>query len=102
MDLMWWSSVGMAIGVITLHATARFVTHRIALDACDRRTFLVREVGGLIGRMGFVFAAVALVLLYIPAHEKVFVTAVLALLVVSMIAEAYLIHRHMERGALEP
>jgi hypothetical protein len=60
------------------------------------------ELGGLGVRMALVFAAAALVLLFVPVHEEVFVGVMLALLVVSMILEARLILRRMDQGELCP
>jgi len=102
MSLSWWTGVGLGIGIMGLHATARVVTHRVALKASDRQAFLVRELGGLMGRMVLVFGAVSLVLLLVPIHEGAFVTTVLTLLLLSMLVETYLIRRKMDRGTLEP
>lgn len=100
MELSWWLSIGIGVGVIGVHAAARILTHRVALRASDRRTFLLVELGGLGGRMALVFGAVALILLFAPVHAGAFVGTVIVLLIVSMIVETGLIVRHMDRGAL--
>lgn len=96
----WWLGIVLGIGVVGLHAGARILTHRFALDASDRLSFLWLEFGGLAGRMALLFGAVLLVLLLVEVHEVAFVSTVLTLLVVSMGVETYLIVRHMDRGAL--
>ena len=84
------------------HAALRVLTHRLALRASGRQTFLLLELGGLGVRMVLVFGAVAVVLLYAPVHETVFVGTVLVLLILSMILEARLILRRMDRETLSP
>lgn len=96
----WWLGIALGTGVIGLHAGARLLTHRFALQASDRRTFLWLELGGLAGRMALVFGAVALVLLVLEVNRVAFVSTVIALLIVSMGVETRLIVRRMERGAL--
>lgn len=100
MELSWWLGIGIGVGVIGLHAGARILTHRFALRASDRRTFLFVELGGLGGRMALVFGAVALVLLYAPVHEGAFVTTVIVLLIASMILETRVIVRQLDGGSL--
>lgn len=100
MELSWWLSIGIGVGVITLHAAARILTHHLALRASGRRTFVLVELGGLGARMALVFGAVALILLLIPVREGAFVGTVIILLIVSMVVETHLIVRHMDRGAL--
>lgn len=96
----WWLGIGIGVGLIGIHAAARGLTHRFALRASDRRTFLLVELGGLGGRMGLVFGAVALVLLYVPVHAGAFVGTVIVLLIASMVAETRLIVRRMDQGTL--
>ena len=102
MSLTWWLSIGGGILIVGGHAGLRVLTHRLALRASARQAFLLLELGGLGIRMALVFGAVALVLLYAPVHETVFVGTVLVLLILSMILEARLIFRRMDRESLRP
>lgn len=97
-------SVGLAMllgfGIIAIHAGAQRLTHRFSSRAYDQRTFLWVEIGGLLVRMGFVFGAVALVLLFVEVHEIAFVGTVITLLIATMAFETHLILRRMDRGSL--
>lgn len=98
--MSWWLGIGAGTLVVGGHAALRLVAHRLALGASGRRTFLLFELGGLGVRMGLVFGAVALVLLFLPVHTVTFVATVIVLLVLSMIIETCRILRQMERGTL--
>ena len=100
MEHSWWLSIGMGIGIVAMHAAVRVLSHYLAFDAPDQRLFLLLEVGGLGGRMVLVFVAVALVLLFLPAQSAVFVSTVIALLILSVIVETLFIARRMDRGTL--
>lgn len=102
MHLPFWFSIGAGILLMAGHAVLRVLVHRLALDRPTRRDFLLLELGGLAARMTLVFGAVALVLLYVPVHEKAFVGTVLVLLVLSMGLETRLILRRMDQGSLRP
>jgi hypothetical protein len=92
----------MGIGVVGLHAAVRGLAHFLAFGASDQRSFLLLELGGLGGRMALVFAAVALVIVFLPVQIAVFVGTVAALLILSVIVETSFIARRMDRGTLEP
>lgn len=102
MTLTWWLSIGAGIGVMSVHAGLRVFTHRLALGRSTRSLFLLLELGGLGARMILVFGAVALTLLYAPVHPVAFVGTVIALLILSMVFEARLVLRRMEREELRP
>ena len=100
MDASWWLGIGMGILVAGLHAAVRMGTHYLSFRTSDHKTFLVCELGGLGGRMFLVFGAVALVLLFVPVHVVAFVSTVIVLLVLSMIAETRFMIRRMDGEAL--
>lgn len=100
MEYSWWLGIGMGIGVVGLHAAVRGLAHYFAFGASDQRLFVLLELGGLGGRMMLVFGAVAVVLLLLPVHKAVFVGTVVVLLLLSLIVEAGLIARRMDRGTL--
>jgi hypothetical protein len=102
MTLTWWLSIGAGTAVMGGHAALRLLTHRLALSRPTRKGFLLLELGGLGARMALVFGAVALVLLYVPVHAAAFVGTVLVLLILSMVFEARLVFRRMEREDLRP
>ncbi|WP_232797866.1 hypothetical protein [Salinibacter altiplanensis] len=76
------------------------MTHRTALRASSRKTFLVIELGGLGVRMGLVFVAMILVLLYAPVHVPTYVGVLLGLLFVSIAFEIWIIIRRMRQDGL--
>ncbi len=102
MRLSWWLGIGLGIGVVGLHAVLRVLTHRFALRASERRSFLLLELGGLIVRMALAFGAAVLIFLFAPVHEGAFAGTVVILLVLSMIGETSLVFRQMDRGTLDP
>lgn len=102
MNVSWWLGIAAGLLVIGGHAALRIFTHRMALRRDTWRAFMTLELGGLAGRMAFVFLAAALVLGTVPVHETVFVGTVLALLVLSMGYEVRVIVRRMDQGALRP
>ena len=97
MDGSWWLGIGLGIGVLALHTAGRILAHSLSSRASDHRTALLVEMGGIGGRMLFVFVAVALVLLFVPVHPVSFVVTVIALLVLGMVVETRLMARRMER-----
>ncbi|MFB6274154.1 MAG: hypothetical protein ABEL51_14790 [Salinibacter sp.] len=101
MAYSWWLGVGLGIGVVGLHAAARGVTHHLAHQGADRHKFFVLELGGLGARMALAFVAVALVLQYVPVHTGAFVGTVVALFILSTIAEVRVLVRRMDRGVPE-
>jgi hypothetical protein len=102
MTLTWWLSIGAGLGVMGGHTALRVLTHRLALSRPTRKGFLLLELGGLGARMMLVFAAVALILLYVPVRPAVFVGTVLVLLLLSMVLEARRMYQRMERGEMRP
>ena len=100
MECSWWLSIGMGTGIVGMHAAVRVLSHCLAFNVPDQRLFLLLEVGGLGGRMVLVFVAVALVLLFLPVQSAVFVSTVVALLILSVIVETLFIARQMDRGTL--
>lgn len=95
-----WLGVGGGIATVGLHVAARVLTHRAALQASSRKTFLVIELGGLGGRMSFVFGAMVLVLLYAPVHVPTYVGTLLGLLFASIAFEIWMIVRRMRQDRL--
>lgn len=85
-----------------LHTALRAFTHRLALRASERRSFLLLELGGLTVRMALAFGAAVLIFLFTPVHEGAFASTVVILLVLSMIGETSLVFRQMDRGTLDP
>lgn len=92
----WWLGIGLGIVVIGLHTVGRILAHYFSFRVADQGTFLLLEMGGLGGRMLFVFGTVALVLLFVPVHPVAFVGTVIVLLILGMVAETYLIARRMD------
>ena len=100
MEHSWWLSIGIGIGIVGMHAAIRVLSHYCAFGASDQRLFLLLELGGLGGRMVLVFGAVTLVLLFLPVQAAVFVSTVIALLILSVIVETLFVVRRMDRGTL--
>jgi len=95
-----WLGLGGGAATVALHVAARVLTHYVALRVSNRKTFLVIELGGLGGRMGLVFVAMILVLLYAPVHVPTYVGTLLGLLFVSIVFETWMIVRRMRQDGL--
>ncbi len=95
-----WLGLGGGAATVGLHVLARMLTHYAALRAPDRETFLIIELGGLGGRMGLVFVAMIVVLLYAPVHVPTYVGTLLGLLFVSIAFEIWMIFRRMRQDGL--
>lgn len=97
MDGSWWLGIGLGVGIFALHTAGRILAHSLSSQASDQRTALLLEMGGLGGRMLFVFVAVALVLLFVPVHPASFAVTVIALLLLGMVVEVRLVAQGTER-----
>jgi hypothetical protein len=98
--MAWWIGIGTGVAVMGAHALLRVATHRLALGRGDGSAFVRVELGGLGARMAVLLGAVALVLAFVPVHVGAFVGTVLALLVLSLVAETRFIFRRIDQGDL--
>lgn len=77
------------------YVALRLLTHRLAQRQPDVRTFVIVEMGGLVGRMMLVLGGAALVLVLLPVDPNAFVGTVLSLLVLSVGVETVLVVRRL-------
>lgn len=94
--MAWWLGVGIGVGIMCGYVGLRVWVHRLSERRPGAHGGLVVELGGLVGRMFLVLAAVGVVLAFVPVHVEAFVGTVLALLVLSVAAEMLLVARHTD------
>jgi hypothetical protein len=94
--MAWWLGIGIGVGIMCGYAALRVWVHRLSSRRADARVGLIVELGGLVGRMALVLAAVGVVLAFVPVHVGAFVGTVLAILVVSVAAEMLLVARRTD------
>ncbi len=94
--MAWWLGIGIGVGIMCGYAALRVWVHRLSNRRADAHAGLIVELGGLVGRMFLVLAAVGFVLAFVPVHVGAFVGTVLGLLVVSVAAEMLLVVRRAD------
>ncbi|MEF8939682.1 MAG: hypothetical protein V5A22_07525 [Salinivenus sp.] len=92
----WWLGIGIGVGIMCGYAALRVWVHRLSGRRTDAHAGLIVELGGLVGRMFLVLAAVGAVLAFVPVHVGAFVGTVLAILVLSVAAEMLLVARRTD------
>ena len=94
--MAWWLGIGAGLGLMSVYAALRLVTHRLARARSDLHTFTLVELGGLGGRMLTILIAAAIVLAFAPVSPVAFVATVLSLLVLSIAIETVLVLRRTD------